>query len=345
METMPTVRPARDIRPTREMRQLLKDTAAMIGPREARPIVDTYYQLQKVRICTGNRLSAGERGVDDPPMVILAELHKRFKALEGIAAEQLQAFAESEVVGQWAMSIRGVGPIISAGLLAHIDITRAPTVGNIWRLAGLDSTDAWFSESKAEDMVAQLNGKLANSLVELEQMWPMLNQTRMTKRLNFIRQHKDGTAGAPLTEKPPTKSELRRAVAMRPHNARLKTLCFKIGDSFVKQSGKDDDVYGHVYLQRKADEQARNEGGVYADQAAAVIKRTPTHKQAATYKKGKLSDNHIHMRAMRYSVKLFLAHFHHVAYESHYGTPPPKPYVIEHGGHTKFIGPPNWPMG
>jgi hypothetical protein len=52
----------------------------------------------------------------------------------------------------------------------------------------------------------------------------------------------------------------------------------------------------------------------------------------------------IHRRAVRYAVKLFLAHYHHVAYEVEFGEPPPKPYVIEHLGHVDFIGPPNWPM-
>ena len=272
METMPTVRPTRDIR------KALQEAAAALTREEARYLVDAYYQMQKSRIETGNRMSAGERG-DEPPMEVLTWLDDQLSILENEVKWQLRAFAEATPVGEWAMSICGIGPVISAGLLAHIDIEKAPTVGHVWAFAGLDPTRKWEKGQK------------------------------------------------------------------RPHNARLKTLCWKIGESFVKVSGNEKDVYGQVYLQRKADEQARNEGGVYADQAAAVIKRTPTHKQAATYKKGKLSDNHIHMRAMRYSVKLFLAHFHHVAYESHYGTPPPKPYVIEHGGHTKFIGPPNWPMG
>jgi hypothetical protein len=43
-------------------------------------------------------------------------------------------------------------------------------------------------------------------------------------------------------------------------------------------------------------------------------------------------------------VKLFLAHYHHVAWTLATGTPPPKPYVISILGHADFIAPPNFPM-
>ncbi len=45
-------------------------------------------------------------------------------------------------------SVVGIGPVIAAGLLAHIDITKAPTVGHIWRFAGLDPTLKWEKGQK-----------------------------------------------------------------------------------------------------------------------------------------------------------------------------------------------------
>jgi hypothetical protein len=42
-------------------------------------------------------------------------------------------------------------------------------------------------------------------------------------------------------------------------------------------------------------------------------------------------------------VKLFLAHYHHVAWVAATGTEPPKPYVITILGHDGFIVPPNFP--
>ena len=64
------------------------------------------------------------------------------------------------------------------------------------------------------------------------------------------------------------------------------------------------------------------------------------------YLEGKLPPARIHLRAKRWAVKLFLAHYHHVLYESTHGTPPPKPYILAKDPelHTHFIAPPNWPM-
>lgn len=255
----------------------LRQYAETMSRDEARFLVDAYYNVQKARIQTGNRRSAGDRETDEAAYPLLDWLTGNLRPLEGYIVPALEHFADGQPVGRWAMSICGIGPVLSAGLLAEIDIVQAPTVGHIWRFAGLDPTCEWGKGEK------------------------------------------------------------------RPWNARLKTLCWKIGESFVKVSGNEHDVYGHVWGERKALEELRNEAGDFAAQAAVVLERRPTHKQKATYAEGKLPQGHIHARAKRYAVKLFLAHWHHVAFESTFGQAPPKPYVIEHGGHTHFIAPPNWP--
>ena len=131
----------------------------------------------------------------------------------------------------------------------------------------------------------------------------------------------------------------------RPWNAALKTLCWKIGESFVKVSGREGDFYGQLYLRRKQYEQARNDSGALADQAARKLERFNIGKETDAYKAyavGKLPPAHIHSRAKRWAVKLFLAHYHHVAWTLATGTPPPKPYVISVMGHADFIAPPNF---
>lgn len=57
----------------------------------------------------------------------------------------------------------------------------------------------------------------------------------------------------------------------RPWNADLKRLCFIIGDSFVKQSGRETSHYGKLYFDRKDYEQRKNEAGDYADQAKNIL--------------------------------------------------------------------------
>jgi hypothetical protein len=132
-----------------------------------------------------------------------------------------------------------------------------------------------------------------------------------------------------------------------PWNKRLKVLCYKAGESFVKVQSNENDVYGKIYAARKLLEIERNEKGLFADQAAAAMKRFKFGEDTnalAVYKTGKLPAAHLHARARRYAVKLFVAHFHHVVYEVEKGTPPPKPYILAHGEHTHYIAPPNWPL-
>tara|TARA_Y100000310_G_scaffold1829_1_gene2309 strand:- start:1859 stop:2749 length:891 start_codon:yes stop_codon:yes gene_type:complete len=262
-----------------DLTDLVRAEAAKLGPKEVRFLVDTYYQLQERRKASANQ----ERSlIESEEQNVLVGYFVGMDAYSEKKIQQmLQAYAEGKQNASWAMSIRGIGPVIAAGLAAHIDISRAPTVGHIWRFAGLDPTLTWDKGQK------------------------------------------------------------------RPWNAHLKTLCWKIGESFVKVKNHETDIYGKLYDMRKRREEERNEAGLFADQAKAKLERYKIDKKTEAYKaysKGKLPPGHIHSRAKRYAVKLFLAHYHHVSYELHHGKPPPKPFVIEHLGHAHYKAPPNWPM-
>ena len=126
----------------------------------------------------------------------------------------------------------------------------------------------------------------------------------------------------------------------------MKRLCWKIGESFVEVPGSTDDFYGRLYAQRQAIEQERNLAGNFADQARQKLERSNIGKSTEAYRwyaDGKLPPAHIHARAKRWTVKLFLAHYHHVAWKLATGLEPPKPYVIGIMGHADFIAPPNFP--
>lgn len=262
-------------------RAALRDIAQSLDAASARWLVDYYYAVQDYRIQAAGQARAVTQEADDAPSLLVSELSQRMHDTETLIRYGLHKYAESSTPGQWALSITGIGPVIAAGLLAHIDIEKAPTVGHIWRFAGLDPTVRWGKGEK------------------------------------------------------------------RPWNASLKVLCWKIGDSFVKNKGRESDVYGKVYAARKDQEIERNDAGAFADQAARSLEeRTIRDKDLrATYEAGKLPAGRLDLRARRYAVKLFLSHFHHVAYVcANEGELPPKPYVLSHGNHAHFIGPPNWPM-
>lgn len=300
--------------PVSRLTRDLRAKAATLSADEARFLVDYYYVMQKDRIRAGHQTRTLQESGD--PHDVLAWLGSNTAVLEQQIQRALAAYTDSAVIGRWSKSIVGVGPIIAAGLMAHIDITKAPTVGHIWRFAGLDPTTKWEKKTK------------------------------------------------------------------RPWNAALKTLTWKIGESFVKVSSNEHDVYGKVFVARKAIEIARNLEGAFADQAAAKVAsvRIGADTDAILWYTGKLAaadartyyetpaeqrqglaarlakkrggvggvpmlpPAHIHARARRYAVKLFLSHWQHVAWESTTGAPPPRPYILSHGEHAHFIAPPNWPM-
>ena len=255
-------------------RDLLK-AAATLSDREARFLVDAYYSMQEERKRANNQL----RAMAAEPHAVIEWLATQNETLEGQIKRALDVYSDAHPVGQWLKSLHGIGPVIAAGLLAHIDITKAPTAGHIWRFAGLDPTMQWKKGQK------------------------------------------------------------------RPWNASLRTLCWKIGQSFVKFSGSEACIYGAVtYRKRKEMEVARNEAGHNAERAKQILAEKNFDKSTEAYKAlvtGKLPPAQIDARARRYAVKLFLSHLQMVWFFIAEHKLPPLPYPIAHLNHAHMVPPPN----
>ena len=121
----------------------------------------------------------------------------------------------------------------------------------------------------------------------------------------------------------------------------LKTACFLIAESFKKLSNNPKSFYGAMYKSRKLYELERNDAGGNAEAAAQKLRECKVQNKAhrAAYESGKLPAGHLDMRAMRWTVKLFLAHWFEVAYRDHNNAEPPKPYIIAHGNgkHSRLL--------
>jgi len=291
----------------------LRASARLLAPKEARFLVDEYYSRQEDRIRSSNQSKALEKA--NEPNLLVTWLSEQNEVLEKQIASVLDRYSLSQPVGEWMRSITGIGPVIAAGILAHIDIEQCPTAGHLWSFAGLVSTITWQKETK------------------------------------------------------------------RPWNAKLKTLCWKLGESFVKVSNLEHDVYGKIYAARKVLENQRNIKGDYITTAAEQLIKRKYSKDTDAYlwytgalapnaiavlavtaaaarpamlkrlvaeaaKKGTgqpmLPPAHIHARAKRYAVKLFLSHLHEVWYTLHFGVAPAPPYAIAVLKHAHYIPPPNF---
>ena len=128
----------------RALRQSAKDM-----PREeVRAMVDQYYVQQRQRIAGEGRLRAFVQGKDEGPTVT-SWLIDRFRVGEDAAKSAITAWAKAQGdPTAWALSQYGIGPILAAGFASQIDIEKAPTVGHIWRFAGLDPTMVWNKGEK-----------------------------------------------------------------------------------------------------------------------------------------------------------------------------------------------------
>jgi hypothetical protein len=278
----------------------LAKAAATLSVMEARYLVDYYYISQDDR----KRAHHQERTLaeGEEPHLLLGWLAEQSRMLENQIKRVLDKYTDAQPLGQWAKDVVGIGPVIAAGLLAHIDfepwrcmnkdakkackqdepctpeckVEQIHSVGHIWRFAGLDPTSKWNKGEK------------------------------------------------------------------RPWNADLKVLCWKIGQSFMKNSGNDKCVYGKWYLRRKAYEQARNDSGGNAELAARILQEKNYGKGTDAYAHltaGHLPPAQIDARARRWAVKLFLAHYHGEGHQLHFGKPAPLPYPIQHLGHVHQIHP------
>lgn len=320
----------------------LKKASLTLSPDEARFLVDAYYQMQANRIRADNQIRSLKE--NEEPHAAITWLSQENGVLERSIRNALDAFSSATVLGKWSKSICGIGPVIAAGFLAHIsmepwrcdisrsDITKKPcnakdphgprcrieqirTVGHIWRFAGYDPTVIWEPKTR------------------------------------------------------------------RPWNAKLKTLCWKAGESFVKVSTNDADFYGHLLVERKNYEMKNNFEGKLVAQAVAKLEKykigketdawawysgcltpqdaldiamAPSEKRLGMVKRmarkpgeglAMLPPAHIHARAKRWAVKLFLSHYHAVAHMEYFHEPAPKPYILTHDhGHVHEIVCPNWPF-
>ena len=310
---------------------------------QARGLVRLYYRIQKFRTATFNQTRAFKES--DRPHMLVSFFGQQMEHLEKMCQVALDSYSAQKEEGQWARSIVGIGPVISAGLIANIDITKAPVVSHIWRYAGLDPTIEWIGAERAEKIFKEVVGNRGKASDEqIAELAGRLNRNPMLL-LPLMQEVKtmDPKTGE-IVSKPTTRTDQINTLAVRPWNADLKMLCWKIGESFLKFHNHKDDVYGKLYVVRKAYEKAKNEAGDYANEAKRKLERFNIRDKETRecYESGRLPDGHIESRCKRYAVKIFLSHYHAVAYELHYKEKPPKPFAIAILNHAHEIPIPNW---
>jgi len=104
-------------------------------------------------------------------------------------------------------------------------------------------------------------------------------------------------------------------------NKTLKSVCFLIVESFIKQQTP---IYADIYYMEKE-----------------RLRRIHPEKIVNGNGKTKYNDGHLHAMAMRKTAKIFLQHLW-LVWRTLEGLPVSDPYIHEIGGHTHIIPPPNF---
>lgn len=120
--------------------------AATLSDDEARFLVDAYYMMQEDRKRAHNQVRSLEAAKE--PNAIIQWLANQSSLLENEIKKLLDLYTDGQPIGVWLKSNHGIGPVIAAGLIAHIDITKVNSAGSIWRFAGLDPTLKWGKGEK-----------------------------------------------------------------------------------------------------------------------------------------------------------------------------------------------------
>lgn len=113
-------------------RDLIK-AAQTLSKAEARYLVDGYYIAQEARKRADNQV----RSMEQEPHLLLSWVSEQNTILENQVKRALDSYTDTMVSGVWIKSLFGFGEVLAAGLVAHIDIERAPTVGHIHSFAGM----------------------------------------------------------------------------------------------------------------------------------------------------------------------------------------------------------------
>jgi hypothetical protein len=105
-----------------------------------RYLIDLYYQVQRIRITANNQV----RSEPEESRSALAWLAEQAHATEATLRRVMAAWAEREPEGRWLLSVRGIGPVLAAAILATFPPDQVPpTVGKWWRFAGVDPSLRW----------------------------------------------------------------------------------------------------------------------------------------------------------------------------------------------------------
>ena len=274
-----------------------------ISRAEIKMLVDLFYQQQDYRKALREQIRSIEsenvKG-NDTNIAILEWCLKNVTILEKGIQQCLQAICESTETGRWLLSVKGIGCVLAAGLLAYLDISRVQYATQFISYAGLnDNNRPWLGEAKSRKIIEEV----MNGSKKIDDDMVVMISARTQWSYNYLLEN-----AYDENKRKWSKDKLIKACAKIPYNKKLKVHMHKVGESFHWLMNNKDSLYGRIFNERKVYETRLNEEGAYAEQAKRILEEKNFSKSTEAYKaysNGKLPKAHINARALRYVQKIF----------------------------------------
>lgn len=267
-------------------------------------LVESYYDFQSQRIMTQSRIKNNvERNQIDEKVLSQFGITEVFKQAESFE-KNIKSLLEIEIkkypITEWLAKLYGIGPIITAGLIANIENpAKFDKISSLWQYCGFGMLKYCTNCDEPVSIPFEFKNKE--------------NEVKKSKKLASLSNcPKCGSETKPMIQR-------RYTGYVSNWNDKAKVLCWKIGQSFEKQGPKS--AYYNFYKKIKEEEKARN---------PEKIKENG---------KTMFNDGHIRNRALRKTIKLFLAHLW-VVWREIEGLPVSDPYVgqvLNHNVIKPFI--------
>lgn len=321
----------------------VKKTGKFVGHEKTEmlnTLVNNLYDIQKVRISIENR----NRALQEKSKELIFNDHAaRMKKLEKDTVKEIGNEISKFKIAEWMLGQRGIGPSLAGQTIAIIrDVERFANVSKLWAYSGMATMEVCLSCGKrvlrtpkreewivrvARRLEEQNNKKKIREAAEAELIGLDAvvggNDEDEDRDTNFTIKAKKMLCAC---ENPKTKTVAQRRIkgSIIDYNPKMKKLCRNTALSLIQYN----EFYGDLYNQYL--EQYMLRDNLLAN--INTTKYTPAVlEKIRTTKATKM--------ARRKMVKIFLSHLW-VTWRKMDGLPVTKPYIIEIGGHSDYIEPP-----
>jgi hypothetical protein len=248
-------------------------------------LVNSMYDIQKVRIAIDNRIDAFLRigGVSYENMAeeLRNDLSELTSEFEKRTESRISKAVGVAPIMRWLKKVKGIGPRYSGTLIGTVG-TPPATVSKLWAMCGMDvipictecNKIAFWGKRKTHFVDRQVERRWGQQIKKGEEA---ADEQEFKRRAYIETEKKLCQCDDPQVKEVAPKRQYYKGLLLT-HNPFLKSTCWKIAGQFVRQG----DYYRKYYEQQKE---------YYLERDGEV-----------------LSLGHIENRARRATVKIFLSH-------------------------------------